>query len=480
MNKLPSPEKYIQTRARTLTISRCLVNADWETSKIAHVIVIRRHTNGNFTFAGYLVDLLCLGVKDTYYRFNQPEDELKDWLNRYGQETEMIEIAYPLAHNIIFAGNDWATEYHIPQHPDFVNITSYLLEEDDEKIPLTEIHTGDEDGLPHLIVHPDNRQTLALSRLKEYAGEGGYHYTVLEEDEFMNDEDDYDREEDEFTEDDSEDDQADFFNWGRDEWESFLNNMSQDNYHQFAKEITYIHFYAVTQPGLKKRGLDFDEMFDEAVKGIAWQEEDEEQVWIHSDEERLELEKLYDQIFKEKVSTNELQKAIKVLKENIGRWPHNPIFRNYLFNAYLLLKDQKAAEAEMHETLKLFPDYLVAKTVYVEWLIKNNRIEEVPAFLNSKNYLSEFYTSRTSFHINEFMHFSSAWLYYYVYKEDFCMIDFYGRLLESLPDEVLRDLQRQLLGFVMARRVINVLEVVGTAQSNPAEMDKLIRLLAND
>ena len=168
MNKQPlSAEQYIKSRARTLKIDRCLINADWETSKTAHVIVIRRHTNGNFTYSGFLVDLLCLGVKDTYYGFNQIADEVDDWLNNYNQEMEMIQIEYPLAHNIIFAGNDLATEYHIPQHPDFVSITRYLLEEDDEKISLIEVHTGDEDGLPHLIVSAENKHLVALARLKD-------------------------------------------------------------------------------------------------------------------------------------------------------------------------------------------------------------------------------------------------------------------------------------------------------------------------
>lgn len=110
-------------------------------------------------------------------------------LDAYDQDTEMIEVDYPLAHNIIFAGNDLATEYNIPQHPDFINITRYLLEEDNEKTPLVEIHTGDENGLPHLIVYPDNKQSLALARLKEYAGEGGFRYTIIEEDKFLEDND---------------------------------------------------------------------------------------------------------------------------------------------------------------------------------------------------------------------------------------------------------------------------------------------------
>jgi hypothetical protein len=468
-----SAEKYIKSRARTLTIDRCLVNADWETSKFAHVIVIRRHTNGNFTYAGYLVDLLCLGVKDTYYEFNEAEDHLKYRLEAYQQEMEMTAIEYSLAHNIIFAGNDLATEYHIPQHIDFVSVTHYLLEEDDDKIPLIEIHTGDENGLPHLIVSAENKQPVALARLKEYAGEEGFHYTVLEEDEFTS----VNEDEDENTDDDWDSDQDDFSYWTKCEWESFINNMSQDNYHQFAQEISYIYLHALTKPELAKNGLDFDKMFEEAGKGVDWEDTAGEHIWVHSSEERQELKQLYNQIVKDEVSTEELPKIIEALQKSIRQWPHNPIFRNYLYNAYILSGDPNSAEAEMYNTLNLFPDYLVAKTVYVEWLIKNNRIQDVPSVLNSKYYLSELCSNRTSFHINEFMHFNSAWLNYYVFKDDFFMADFYSRLLESMPDEFLRELQHKLLEFVMTRRIIEVLKVVSNAQSNQYEMNKLTKLL---
>ena len=60
------------------------------------------------------------------------------------------------------------------------------------------------------------------------------------------------------------------------------------------------------------------------------------------------------------------------------------------------------------------------------------------------------------------------------------MADFYGRLLESLPDELLRELQRKLLGFLMTRRIIDGLQIIGVAQNNLAEMDKLTKLLVND
>src|SRR5438309_465578 len=68
-----SPKKYIQTRARTLPIYKCFVNKDWRAIDIANVFVMRQHVNGHITAGVYLVDLLCLGIKDTFFFFNEEE-----------------------------------------------------------------------------------------------------------------------------------------------------------------------------------------------------------------------------------------------------------------------------------------------------------------------------------------------------------------------------------------------------------------------
>ena len=60
------------------------------------------------------------------------------------------------------------------------------------------------------------------------------------------------------------------------------------------------------------------------------------------------------------------------------------------------------------------------------------------------------------------------------------MADFYGRLLESMPDELLREVQRKLLQLLMTRRIIDTLQIVDKAQRDPAEMDKLTSLLVSD
>lgn len=141
---------------------------------MAQVIVMRRHVTGNVTIGLYLVDLLCLGVKDTHYYFNILPNEFED---RIEDGPEFTEISYELAHNIVYAGHDFAMEFTIKPCAEFA-VTQYILEEDNDKIPLIDISTGDEEGKPHLMVQSGSNYHDALAKLRQHAGEGNYHYTI--------------------------------------------------------------------------------------------------------------------------------------------------------------------------------------------------------------------------------------------------------------------------------------------------------------
>ncbi|RYY98047.1 MAG: hypothetical protein EOO11_09155 [Chitinophagaceae bacterium] len=172
-----SPKKYIQTKARSLPVNKCLVNFDWQETGMVSLTVMRRHVNGRLTGAFYVVDLLCTGVKRTFEFFNADEQEVTERLPYFGTET--TEIEYNLAHNIVYAGVEFAAEFGIAPHPDF-SLTKYILEPDTDAVPVIEIEVGDrEDGLPHLIEFRPGEFADALSKLKKNAGEGNFYYSVL-------------------------------------------------------------------------------------------------------------------------------------------------------------------------------------------------------------------------------------------------------------------------------------------------------------
>src|SRR4051794_6260517 len=202
-----SPEKYIHTRARSLPIYICFVTMDWEEYGIANVVVTRKHVNGNITAGIYLIDLFCLGIKDTFYFFNEPEEELFEKINI--ERSYLQEIDYNLAHNIIYAGHDFALEFDIQPHKTF-SITKFILEEDNDAIPVIDIPVGDENGNPHLMIDNSYNYGPVLEKLKKHAGEGNYTFTLddNEYDEEEEDEDEWEGDEDDRDEEDA---------W--DEWE---------------------------------------------------------------------------------------------------------------------------------------------------------------------------------------------------------------------------------------------------------------------
>lgn len=180
-----SPKKYIETKARTLPIYKCWVNQGWKEAGMANVIVTRQHVNQNLTTGIYLVDLMCLGIKDTFYYFNEPEESIFEILEA-GEF--FIEIDYQLAHNIVYAGHDFALDYDIAPHKEFAT-TKYILEEDTDAIPLIDIATGDEEGKPRLIVDSNYNYKPILEKLKKNAGEGNYTFMIADhQDEELDDE----------------------------------------------------------------------------------------------------------------------------------------------------------------------------------------------------------------------------------------------------------------------------------------------------
>lgn len=143
-----SPETYIRTRARNLPIYKCYINENWKEAGLASILIVRKHSNGNFTFGVYLVDIFALGTKDSFYRFNINEVVLDELKERMWQE-QVIETDYVLVHNIIYGANAFAEENGFKVCNGF-NLTQFILEEDTEDIELIEIEFG-KDGKPLLI-----------------------------------------------------------------------------------------------------------------------------------------------------------------------------------------------------------------------------------------------------------------------------------------------------------------------------------------
>lgn len=191
-----SPENYIRKKVRTLPIYECLVRSDWKEAKMATVLVARNHTNGNITVCSYLVDLFCLGVKDSMYLFNVPLQQYQEFKEKFNSNMRMTEVDYSLVHNIVYAGVEFAEEFGFKPHKDYESVTKYMLEEDTEDTDLIEIECGS-DGKPLYFRGPfedDAKARKIIAQLEKNAGPGNYEYVNVSDGFDDDDDDDFDDE----------------------------------------------------------------------------------------------------------------------------------------------------------------------------------------------------------------------------------------------------------------------------------------------
>lgn len=151
-----SPAQYLKEKARSLEIGKCYVTAGIWDDGLGHVFVTRKHKGGKLSLAGFLVDVGCLGVKDSYVELRLEPEMVRE---RFAYIEDSIgplkEINYNEAHNIIYGAVEFAEEAGIS--PDKSFVTSRLfLDEDTENIPLIEYEFG-KDG-KHFFVAKNARE----------------------------------------------------------------------------------------------------------------------------------------------------------------------------------------------------------------------------------------------------------------------------------------------------------------------------------
>lgn len=188
-----SPEQYIKQKARSLEIGACYVSDDIEEMGEGHVIVSRKHTGGRVSIAFYLIDIWCVGVKDSFYRLRLEDDEFKEMIDTY--RLGLRECCYDEAHNWIFGAIAFAEEAGIEPDKSF-KVTRYMLEEDDDNIPLIEYEYG-KNGKHTLVTHTRLEASRYLPLLEKNLGKDNFDYILNADDEDWDDDlDDDDDDED--------------------------------------------------------------------------------------------------------------------------------------------------------------------------------------------------------------------------------------------------------------------------------------------
>lgn len=297
MSQLPSPEKYIRTKARTLPLEACLINSDWEEHGLAVVAVLRRHPKGTITAGIFMVDIFCLGVKDCFYLFSEPREVIEENLSLI-PVGNFYEEEYEKVHNIIFNAIDFAASFNVSPHKDF-QLAKYILEPEDS-IEFMETPVGGKNGQPVFVTTRDYPQnSMVIAKLKKHFGEGGFSMLFNdpvweEDDDSWDDEEDY-LDEDDFLVEGEEDDEAEngdeIFS---PEYNELIKRVFAEHFeyapsfHQEADELSGIILSGNIIPGARSGNIipqDIRELFHqiESMRDNYWQDLDFENAYAALD-----------------------------------------------------------------------------------------------------------------------------------------------------------------------------------------------------
>ena len=87
-------------------VCACRINESWQWEGLATLIIVRQLPNSKVIFGSYLIDTLCLGLKNTFFNANVTYSSIEALLSK--SPVEMIAIDYEDARSIIFGGIEYA------------------------------------------------------------------------------------------------------------------------------------------------------------------------------------------------------------------------------------------------------------------------------------------------------------------------------------------------------------------------------------
>lgn len=136
---------FSKLRSGAGEIEACYINKHWEEDGVADVLALRRLPGGGRAFGAFLIDLMCLGLKDAWGRIDISLAEFRDMLGKTRQTVELISVPPQTAWRLVSGGVRWAQDNGFRLPPRYERWVSVLGNPADCASADTS-DFGDEDG----------------------------------------------------------------------------------------------------------------------------------------------------------------------------------------------------------------------------------------------------------------------------------------------------------------------------------------------
>jgi hypothetical protein len=146
---------------------------------MASITISKTMPSGKFVIGLYMIDMFCLGVKNTLFKFALDSFGYDEFIQKINAQSEIVKCDLGEAHNIIFGAIDFAAENGFKPQKDF-SITQYILDENLIDDRIDEIEFG-RNGRPFYFAGPYDNTMYIIETLEKNVGEGNFD-VVLPED----------------------------------------------------------------------------------------------------------------------------------------------------------------------------------------------------------------------------------------------------------------------------------------------------------
>ncbi len=174
-NKL-SVQRYFKTRLKKLPYHECFINIDYKEQGFAQVLISKEQASGKYSYAIFLLDIYCLGLKNVMFNFNFNDVEYGEVKDKLFSSEEFIPLDIVAAHNLIYGTIDAAEEIGFKPHKDFA-ITEHILNSDLINDGIDDIELG-KDGKVLYISGPFDDTDRIINTLERTLGEGNYDFIM--------------------------------------------------------------------------------------------------------------------------------------------------------------------------------------------------------------------------------------------------------------------------------------------------------------
>lgn len=164
------------------SIKHCLMSDGLfkEDIEIGMVLISRQLSDGRLVCVWFLIDALCLGVKDHHVLVGYPS-QINDYVEQVGERQSLRSVSPSFARKFVESAVDYANRFDLPPASGYQKLAAIWGDIDPSECS-EEFRFGDASGKPRYVSGPHDSpefQARIIDALQRTAGEGNFDFVVM-------------------------------------------------------------------------------------------------------------------------------------------------------------------------------------------------------------------------------------------------------------------------------------------------------------